>query len=315
METVIVGFGRAGRELHLRALRELEGHRRVVAVDPVVTRPVPQDVCWVPRLDDAFAQLDCPAQAVFHVTVPPAAHVPVCRELLVRGARRLIVEKPMARSVAEADRLVALAERYGARMVPVAVWPHSRASRYLYPRIAGSPVRLTFRQDKPRHRERPAHRSSPWHVELPHQVLLSAYLAGPVASVAEASTWPAGGDGRLPGGARVVLHHVDGSVSELTSDLTSPVRRRWLRVRGPGLDLSVDYPCGTTDSVVRIVERSRVPVVLPDRPLTAFVRAAYAELAGEPDAGVVAMSVHLEAIRVLEEAERVAVRAPARVAV
>jgi predicted dehydrogenase len=105
----IVGLGRAGWDIHVKALRGREGASIVAVADPVAE-----------RRDQAAAELGCktyPTLArmlkhadaeVIVIATPSAMHGPDTRKSLKAG-RHVVVEKPMSLSVAEADRMIAAA--------------------------------------------------------------------------------------------------------------------------------------------------------------------------------------------------------------
>jgi predicted dehydrogenase len=323
---VIVGYGHAGRDLHHRCLRELAGRGaapagRVLAVDP--TRPDGLDAGtrWLPTLAAALDALPSLDAAVFHVTTPVGEHLEVITTLLAAGASRIIVEKPLAHTAAEAKRIVADAVTFGARVVPVSVWPVSavteRVVRLITSGRIGTPLALHMEQSKPRFRRSMAdiaatcgHRSA-FEVELPHQVLLALYLGdvlrlGPVEPVVESSGWPMRlPDGELPtmGGARVRLRHAGGLLSTLVTDLTSPIRLRRLRITGTDGAIVADYPISAEDDHGQIwVSGERDREVVADAPLSTFIARAYAYLVGDGPVPVGGLDSHLAAIELVESA-------------
>ncbi len=111
----VIGAGAFGRQ-HARVYRELPEAELagVYDADPARTAAVAQEFgCR------AFSSLEEAAGAAraASVAVPTAHHVPVGCELLARGLD-VLVEKPIAPSVAEADRLIAAA-RAAARLLQV----------------------------------------------------------------------------------------------------------------------------------------------------------------------------------------------------
>lgn len=67
-----------------------------------------------------------PAVGLVDICLPPALHVPVAIRAMEAG-KDVIVEKPLAGSVADADRLAAVAEATGRRVFPVFQYRHGRA--------------------------------------------------------------------------------------------------------------------------------------------------------------------------------------------
>ncbi|MEQ0558590.1 Gfo/Idh/MocA family oxidoreductase [Amycolatopsis sp. NEAU-NG30] len=110
----IAGLGRAGWHLHARTLATLPADYRVVAVhDPVAD-----------RMAEAVAEFGCTSYVdyaglaaaadvdVVVVTSPSATHAELAVQALEHG-KHVVVEKPFATSLAEADAMIAAAQRAG----------------------------------------------------------------------------------------------------------------------------------------------------------------------------------------------------------
>lgn len=111
VRVAVVGVGHLGRH-HARILSSLEGVTLVGVVDSNVSRAKAVASETGTR---AFAQARDLAGQVDAVTVatPTEAHAEVAGPLLEQGIA-VLVEKPLARSAAEADRLIAAARTSGA---------------------------------------------------------------------------------------------------------------------------------------------------------------------------------------------------------
>jgi len=112
LRPVIVGYGHAGRDLHHRCIldlaeRGLAPAGQVLVVDPRQPRDLPPNTRWLPTLEAALALLSHPEDGVFHVTTPVGAHVPAVDTLLLAGAKRIVLEKPVTRTSVETRRLAA----------------------------------------------------------------------------------------------------------------------------------------------------------------------------------------------------------------
>ena len=114
----VVGAGAFGRN-HLRVLHELPQAELVAAVEP---DPVRADevvrlysIPVYPTLDAALSA--CPTLNAAIVAVPTVHHCTVASELLSAGIHCL-VEKPLAATLAEADQMIALADRHGCILQP-----------------------------------------------------------------------------------------------------------------------------------------------------------------------------------------------------
>jgi UDP-N-acetylglucosamine 3-dehydrogenase len=108
----VVGLGMMGRH-HARLLQAMPGVRLAGAVDPLGDRHgAVADPALVHGTLDALLAAGPPDFAV--VAVPTEEHLPAVRTLAEAGVD-LLVEKPLAASVAEADEIIAICERTGVR--------------------------------------------------------------------------------------------------------------------------------------------------------------------------------------------------------
>jgi predicted dehydrogenase len=110
LRVAVIGVGHLGRH-HARLLASMPGVELmgVVDIDQGRAAQVGQEH-GVPSFTDARAVLD--RVAAVSVAVPTEAHVDVTLPFLERGVPAL-VEKPLARSVADADRLLQAARAHG----------------------------------------------------------------------------------------------------------------------------------------------------------------------------------------------------------
>ncbi|MEU1006895.1 Gfo/Idh/MocA family oxidoreductase [Streptomyces sp. NPDC005890] len=286
---VILGYGRAGRDLHHRSLGVLAERGSVPAAEVVVVDPVrPLDPLpgarWLRSLPEALATLDSPASAVVHIATPVSGRTDTVRALADAGVRRVIMEKPYASTPAMARELTTVAREAGIELLPVAVWPSSTVTRHVRELLAagriGRLVSLHFEQSKPRFRrglDNGAH-SSAFEVEMPHQVLLALHLCGD-AEVTDAEVWPLrtpAGSARALGGGGLRLRHRGGVISTLVSDLTSPTRIRRLRLWGTEGEIVAHYPIGGDDPFGQVQMTGQQDRTLcPDAPLTTFIDDSY----------------------------------------
>jgi len=145
----VVGIGHLGRH-HVRILASLPGASLTAAADLVGERArtavEATGATVVERAEDMLGLVDAVV-----VAVPTAAHLEVARPFLERGVH-VLVEKPMAASLAEADIMRELARRSGAvlavghteRFNPAirAVWPSLGTPRFVeVHRLSGFPER------------------------------------------------------------------------------------------------------------------------------------------------------------------------------
>jgi predicted dehydrogenase len=111
IRTAVIGVGHLGRH-HARLLGGRADATLVAAVDLVPERAAAAAAATgaeaLTDYRDVFGRVDAVV-----VAVPTVDHLTVARDFLARGVH-VLVEKPMAASVAEADALVAAAEQSGA---------------------------------------------------------------------------------------------------------------------------------------------------------------------------------------------------------
>ncbi len=107
----VIGAGHLGR-IHARLAQQVEGVTVVGVVDPLPeARRLAQSQCQAPVLADYHDLIEHIDAAV--IATPTRFHREVSVALLQRGIH-LLVEKPIATSVAEADAMLAAAQQTGA---------------------------------------------------------------------------------------------------------------------------------------------------------------------------------------------------------
>ena len=112
LRMAVVGVGHLGRH-HLRILSSMPGVALAAAVDLRLDRAQPAEAAGGRALTDFHDLFGLVDAAV--VAVPTADHLAVAVPLLERGIH-VLVEKPIAASTAEADRIVAAARASGATL-------------------------------------------------------------------------------------------------------------------------------------------------------------------------------------------------------
>jgi len=111
IKTVVAGLGRAGWDIHMKALKD-NGHFKITAViEPVAERR--QGACRelgcaaFASYDDFFSK---PAGELVVIATPSGGHGPESVACLERGLH-VVVDKPMCQGIAEADAMIALAAK------------------------------------------------------------------------------------------------------------------------------------------------------------------------------------------------------------
>ena len=112
----VVGLGRAGWDIHVRELRPRADAKIVAVADPVAERrdqAVAEFGCKTyPNLAKLLKQDDV---EVVVIATPSVSHARDTRKALAAG-KHVVVEKPMAMSVAEADAMIAASEAAGKKL-------------------------------------------------------------------------------------------------------------------------------------------------------------------------------------------------------
>ena len=145
----VVGVGHLGKH-HARILATLPGVELVAVADLVAARAEAAVAGTRATALTDFRQMLGQIDAV-SIAVPTVDHLTIARPFLERGVA-VLVEKPMASSVAEAEEMVALASQSGATLAAghterfnpalAAAWPSLKSPRFIeVHRLSGFPER------------------------------------------------------------------------------------------------------------------------------------------------------------------------------
>ncbi len=115
-KVAVVGLGNAARAMHLPALASLSEVELVGGCDlDAGCRAAAEQAFGLAVFDDLARLLDEARPEVIVVATPPPAHAPVCIAALEAGLH-VVCEKPLAPSLAEADRILAAASASAGRL-------------------------------------------------------------------------------------------------------------------------------------------------------------------------------------------------------
>jgi predicted dehydrogenase len=297
-QTLIVGFGRSGRDLHLRCLAKLRDaagngtSRRIGIVDvsriPLSALPMPAVEAFG-SLTDARRRFD--EDTVVHICTPPSTHLDVLREAARHGYSRIIVEKPLVDRVTDLSPLHSVVNEHRLVVFVVANWLSSSLTSRLRKLLRERPDRrwskVTISQVKPRFTRSlsNAKHETIFEVEVPHQIALSLLFGGGELEVrgAECSDMIVNRT-RIPhmGKVTITLEDKRGRVIVVHSDLTSPIRQRSIEVLFEDGTRTVGYyPSTEADSFSQLLTFHKghdSPVeheILLDDPLSAFMNEVY----------------------------------------
>jgi predicted dehydrogenase len=126
----LVGCGRIAQVAHLPAVEKAEGVELVAVSDPsgAVARSVARRRGVAAYTDQGSVWADASVEAVI-VAAPDRFHHRLATEALAAG-RHVLVEKPLASTVAEAEDLVGLVDRTGLTLQVGAMKRHDQGVRY-----------------------------------------------------------------------------------------------------------------------------------------------------------------------------------------
>jgi predicted dehydrogenase len=303
MRIGVIGTGAMGGN-HLRVLAQLPQWRLTCAVD--VNEENLRKNCPmtdVVKLSDYRQALDH-VDAVM-VSTPTLDHFPLCRFFLENG-KHVLVEKPISRTLEEADRLIVLAER-GKRVLAVGHLERFNPAIEYASRLVDRPLFIEVQRlgsFSPRSLD----------IDVIMDLMihdLDIILQWDRSGVREirASGMPI--ISKKIDIANVRLEFHSGLVANLTASRVSQGKTRKLRVFQKNLYLSADY----TKRSVKVFQlsdgqiRESIPEIEPVEPLANLWRNFYRTVAGEGEFNVtgrdgrdalqlaLAISDHLQAIR------------------
>src|SRR5947209_14098269 len=330
LSTVIVGFGNAGRGLHLRSLlharRLCKGEpifatSRIAAVDPrlyVKPRAREDQTVSLARTLDGVADAD-PGTTVAHVCTPPRARVDTLERLSARGYSRIICEKPVAGSLGDLHQMLRIITDHGMDVAVVSPWLSSTLTLRLRDMIAseelGGLKSVRIVQRKPRFtrtRDKLDHPTA-FEVELPHSMGVALHLAGRDATVVDASSSAMQVDGSTyphMGGAGAVLEHPSGVRTTIECDLTAPVRERSIELKLEHGTVIGSYPVGDDTYAQLRVQREGEPAggreIICDDQLAKMMIEWYSYFAGLGPRPVSDLRFNVEVMDTIAEAKRAA---------
>ncbi|MDB5370962.1 MAG: hypothetical protein JWP20_2520 [Roseomonas sp.] len=240
----IIGFGIMGERLLRQALPhpELrlsgiwdpspEAAARLAAIDPALTMAA----------DAAAVIAGCDA---LYVAAPPAAHIPLARAALQAG-KAVLLEKPLATSLAEAEAFVTEAEAMGARAAvnfPMASSP-AVAQLSAWRAAAGTPQKLridTHFAHWPRGWQRDAAGWLARRAEggftrevVSHFLFLTLRQLGPLRLLSAETTYPGGGMAETAIRAELTAGGVPVSLSGTVGQITADEANAWTLTAADG---------------------------------------------------------------------------------
>lgn len=265
--SLIVGFGRAGKELHLRCLRKALActdnmgknlfDQHVGVVDPISnqSRIEDPDIQFFTSLNEVSG-FD-PASTVVHICTPPHLHAETLKQVADLGYTKILMEKPLTNTLAGLELIREIQACYSLDLLVVANWISSslttRLNQLIQSNKYGPLLHITAEQNKARLSRtlaNPSHETA-FDVEIPHLIALALHLGGTDVEVLTAESADMHiGDQIFThmGKARISLLHRNGLTSELISNLDTPIRKRCIQLYFENHRVIGYYPSGQDDS-------------------------------------------------------------------
>ena len=268
VRTAVVGCGDVS-VVHLAAIGKLPGVELAAVCDPDPERTHGHTV---PAFTDHRQMIKTVRPDVVHICTPHDQHVAVAVDCLEAGVA-VLLEKPVAATVAEADRLIAAARAHPDVKIGICLQNRynatSRAARELLrgAEVAGASATVMWHRDAAYYRARPwrgQHARSGGGVlinQAIHTLDLLEWLVGEVTAIGgQVGRYALDGVIDVEDTATAVLTHAGGARSVLFATVTNatdaPVTieivtsKAVLLIRG---DLTVTYPDGRTEVVAEPV--------------------------------------------------------------
>jgi predicted dehydrogenase len=229
----VVGVGALGRH-HARILRQLESVDLVAVADSAAERGrAVAEACstrWFPDYRSLFGLVDAVT-----IAVPTAGHLSVATEFLERGIAAM-VEKPLACNVAEAEAIVASAER-GRMTLQVGHVERFNPATAAAQRLTGNPKYIRCERLSPY-----AFRSTDIGVVLDvmiHDIDLVLDLTGAPPAGVDAFGISILGENEDCVQARLTF--ANGCVADLTANRVNPTTRRTMQIWSERGCVNVDF--------------------------------------------------------------------------
>jgi len=248
----LAGYGSGGRIFHAPLIASAPGLQlaAVVTKSPERIAQLRRDHPGTPAVPDLDALADLGVRGV-SISTPPASHAELAHRALAAGLD-VVVDKPFALTAAEANNLVADAERRGRLLIPYfnRRWDDDflTVRRLVDSGRLGTVHRLTSRLDRSRP-VKPGWPSDPDRgggtlLDLgPHLIDQALVLLGPAVTVyAELDTRRGGPDHSVTTEDDIQLHlrHTSGARSTLAAGLASPATGPRFLVQGSDAGVRIE---------------------------------------------------------------------------
>ncbi|WP_019392589.1 Gfo/Idh/MocA family protein [Priestia filamentosa] len=262
-QSLILGFGRAGRQLHLHCLRKaMANHPTLFNQNIGVVDPNIHSCNFKEKNIKFFSNLRevegfNPFSTVVHVCTPPELHGEALEQAAKLGFTKFIIEKPLSTTIQELEKIHEINKKYNLDILVVANWLSSSLTFELVDIIQsrkyGPLLHIVAEQNKARLSRTINNKShgNSFDIEIPHLMALSLFLGGSNVEVVAANTSDMYIENHVfphMGTASIDLLHSNGITSKLSSNLESPIRERCIRLYFRDYRIVGYYPCSQEDS-------------------------------------------------------------------
>jgi predicted dehydrogenase len=319
LNSIIVGYGYAGRNLHHPCIRKAAADNAISGKIGVVERcPKFEHQCHGPVFRTFEEVRDFhPLNTVVHIATPPEEHGPALYDAVASGYRMFIIEKPVGITRTDAGRLVKTATAHDLKIIPNLPWPGTPLTAQLVAIVESGTHGKLSRFEMVQHKSRPprdrelAEGGSAFDIEMPHQIALALQVVRAGGTVIGASCKPylsLNGPVPLMGGASMLLRQGD-TVTDLQSDLDAPLKERRVDLHlEDGWRVRAWYPVDGTDGSQRIVvydEKGQVrsQQKLWSDPMPALFVQAYRYFLGAGPAPLARLSLAVESVHLTCDAK------------
>ena len=258
IEGALVGVGGVAEHGHLPGFRRHGGFAiaSVAETDPVRRARAREALGPGVRLYASLRELLAAERPAFvDVAVPPALHAETISEAII-ARRHVLAEKPLATTLADAERLLAAAQRAGVALVTAHNWHYAPAFRAAREAVKAGAIGRPHRIEFVTERTEPAGGPRSWRLDRRvagggilvdhgwHQLYLACALlgAGAPRSVRATTARRRFTQASVEDTAEVTLHFGGGAEARLALTWAAAERRTAVTLTGDEGELAIDGP-------------------------------------------------------------------------
>ncbi len=205
-KSIIVGLGMAGVKLHIKCLQKInelsgrklfdefigiidtDSEKRNNALNSIDQQYLNNSIQSCSTLSEVKLSDEDKENTIIHICVDDSQHFKVCKEAADAGFKKIIIEKPVAVTIEEVEKMIKLASIYDLRVFVVNNYVYSNALAYCKELIKEhlkikkeqilyieSELSKDRRDDNMKNRGK---HETAFDIEMPHQIAMVLYLTG-----------------------------------------------------------------------------------------------------------------------------------------